>query len=99
LISNSVVHQSPPACTVQRLRPGGALHFVEHGQAPDPKVQRWQRRLEPLNKRLAGGCHFTRQIPEMIEQTGFVIERLDAYYFEGEHKPFGRTFEGRAVKR
>ena len=35
----------------------------------------------------------------MIEQTGFVIERLDAYYFEGEHKPFGRTFEGRAVKR
>ena len=81
------------------LKPGGALHYVEHGRAPDLKVERWQRRIEPLNKRFAGGCHLTRKIPDLIEQAGFVVEKLDTYYFEGEPKPFGYTFEGRAVKR
>jgi hypothetical protein len=52
-----------------------------------------------LNKRLAGGCHLTRKIPETIEQAGFVVEQLSNYYFKGEPKPFGYTFEGRAVKR
>ncbi len=84
---------------IQRvLRPGGSLHFVEHGHAPDPKVERWQRRIEPMNKRLAGGCHLTRRIPDLIDQAGFVIEQLDTYYIDGEPKPFGYTFEGRAVK-
>ena len=81
------------------LKPGGVLHFVEHGRAPDPKVQRWQRRIEPLNKRLAGGCHLTRPISNLIQGAGFEIEELDTYYFVGEPKPFGYTFEGRAVKR
>jgi ubiquinone/menaquinone biosynthesis C-methylase UbiE len=80
------------------LRRGGTFHFVEHGHAPDPKVARWQARLEPLNKRLAGGCHLTRHIPEIIEQAGFVIEQLDTYYFKGEAKPFAYTFEGLASK-
>jgi SAM-dependent methyltransferase len=81
------------------LKPGGVFHFVEHGHAPDAKVQRWQRRIEPLNKRLAGGCHLTRPIPDLIEQAGLVIERLDSYYFDGEPRPFGYTFEGNAIKR
>ena len=81
------------------LQPGGVFHFVEHGHAPDAGVARWQRRLEPLNKRLAGGCHLTRQIDESITKAGFDIDRLDAYYFKGEPKPFGYTFEGRATKR
>ncbi|MBF6558344.1 MAG: class I SAM-dependent methyltransferase [Acidimicrobiales bacterium] len=81
------------------LKPGGALHFVEHGHAPDPNVATWQRRIEPLNKRLAGGCHLTRKIPETVEQAGFEVEQLDSYYFKGEPKPFGYTFEGRAIKR
>ena len=81
------------------LRPGGELHFVEHGHAPDSNVANWQRRIEPLNKRLAGGCHLTRKIPEMIEQAGFEFRQLDSYYFQGEPKPFGYTFEGRATKR
>jgi SAM-dependent methyltransferase len=81
------------------LKPGAALHFVEHGHAPDRKVERWQRRIEPMNKRLAGGCHLTRKIPDLIEQAGFVVEQLETYYFEGEPKPFGYTFEGRAVKK
>ena len=81
------------------LKPGGAFHFVEHGHAPDAGIARWQTRLEPFNKRVAGGCHLTRAIPETIEQAGFVVEDLDSYYFKGEPKPFGYTFEGRAVKR
>ncbi len=81
------------------LKPGGALHFVEHGHAPDVTVERWQRRLEPLNKRVAGGCHLTRNMPALLEEAGFVVEQLESYYFKGEPKPFGYTFEGRAVKR
>src|SRR6266542_5591239 len=69
------------------LKPGGSFHFVEHGHAPDPSVAKWQRRLEPLNKRLAGGCHLTRHIAEEIGRAGFAIETLDTYYFEGEPKP------------
>ena len=81
------------------LKPGGAFHFVEHGHAPDPKIQQWQRRLEPLNKRLAGGCHLTRRMLDLIEQAGFQVQLLNTYYFEGPPKPFGYTYEGRAVKR
>jgi SAM-dependent methyltransferase len=80
------------------LKPDGVLHFVEHGHAPDAQVQRWQVRLEPLNRRLAGGCHLTRRIPNLINGAGFAVEELDAYYFTGEPRPFGYTYEGRAVK-
>lgn len=80
------------------LKPGGTFHFVEHGHAPDPGVARWQERLEPLNKRIFGGCHLTRKISESVEHAGFAFERLDTSYFKGDPKPFGYTFEGRAVK-
>ena len=80
------------------LKPGGDLNFVEHGHAPDANVARWQQRIEPGNKKLAGGCHLTRQIDESIENAGFRIEHMDTYYIKGEPKPFGYTFEGRAVK-
>ena len=80
------------------LKAGGSFHFVEHGHAPDPKIAHWQERVEPLNKRLAGGCHLTRRISNSIEQAGFEIEHLDTYYFKGEPKIFGSTFEGRARK-
>jgi SAM-dependent methyltransferase len=81
------------------LKPGGAMHFVEHGHAPDANVARWQRRLEPLNQRLAGGCHLTRRISDRVEGAGFAIEQLDTYYFKGEPKPLAYTYEGRARKR
>lgn len=81
------------------LKPGGSLHFVEHGHAPDESVARWQVRFEPLNKRLAGGCHLTRRIPDALERAGFAVEQLDSYYFKGEPRPFGYTYEGRALKR
>lgn len=65
------------------LRPGGTLHFVEHGLAPDPGVVKWQHRLEPLQKAVAGGCHLTRDIPALIEGAGFTITELDQFYDEG----------------
>jgi SAM-dependent methyltransferase len=80
------------------LKPGGTLHFVEHGHAPDERVARWQSRVEPVWKPLAGGCHLTRPIAQLIEDGGFAVDKLETYYFEGEPKVFGYTFEGRAVK-
>lgn len=65
------------------LKPGGTFHFVEHGLAPDTKVQRMQHRLEPLQKRLFGGCHLTRQVPDLLAAAGFEITELDTFYEDG----------------
>lgn len=68
------------------LKPGGTLHFVEHGLAPDDEVQRWQHRLEPLQKRLFGGCHLTRPILDLLTTAGFTISAVDVFYEEGAPK-------------
>ena len=68
------------------LRPGGTLHFVEHGLAPDDDVQRWQHRLEPVQKRLFGGCHLTRQIVDLITDADFSVTELDVFYEPGAPK-------------
>ena len=62
------------------LRPGGTLHFVEHGLAPDEPVRRWQRRLDPLQQRLFGGCHLTRPIARLLTDAGFTVTELDTFY-------------------
>ena len=62
------------------LRPGGTLHFLEHGLAPDEQVRRWQRRLDPVQKRIAGGCRFTRPVVELLITAGFTIKELDVFY-------------------
>jgi SAM-dependent methyltransferase len=80
------------------LRPGGQLHFLDHGLAPDERVRRWQRRLDPLQQRLAGGCHFTRPIAEMIRAAGFTITSLDEFYEPGP-KVGGADSLGIAVLR
>jgi ubiquinone/menaquinone biosynthesis C-methylase UbiE len=79
------------------LKPGAALHFVEHGLAPDASVARWQGRLEPLQKRLAGGCHLTRRIPPSIEQAGFTVQRLETFYDEAVPKVLGADSLGVAT--
>jgi ubiquinone/menaquinone biosynthesis C-methylase UbiE len=71
------------------LRPGGTLHFLEHGLAPDESVARWQRRLEPVQKRLFGGCHLTRPIVDLVEKGGFVIREADVFYKKGFPKAIG----------
>ena len=65
------------------LKPDGRLHFVEHGLAPDLNVQRWQQRFEPIQKRLSGGCHLTRQITELIEGAGFTLVEVERFYEDG----------------
>lgn len=65
------------------LRPSGAFHFLEHGLSSEPRVARWQRRLTPIHRRIAGGCHLDREIDEMIAQAGFQLERLDHPYMKG----------------
>lgn len=59
------------------LRPGGLLAFAEHGLSPDASVARWQRRLDPIERRVAGGCHLTRDIPALVGGAGFDIVTLD----------------------
>ena len=79
------------------LRPGGALHFVEHGRSTDLSVARWQDRLTPLQRRLAGGCHLNRQIDRLVAGCGLELTRIENYYAQGP-KAFGYMFEGTATK-
>jgi ubiquinone/menaquinone biosynthesis C-methylase UbiE len=62
------------------LRDGGTLHFLEHGIAPDEGVRRWQRRIEPLQKRVFDGCHLTRAIDSLVEESGLVLESVERAY-------------------
>jgi ubiquinone/menaquinone biosynthesis C-methylase UbiE len=80
------------------LRPGGSLEFLEHGRAADTNVQKWQDRITPLQRRLAGGCHLNRPIDALLTDGGLHIDRLDNYYIKGP-KVFGYMYEGTATRR
>ena len=77
------------------LKPGAPLHFLEHGRSPDPKLARWQDRLTPLNRRIAGGCHLNRPIADLLRNAGFCMDSLDNYYLPGP-KAVTYLYEGRA---
>ncbi len=79
------------------LRPGGALHFLEHGRSPRPEVARWQDRLTPLQRRIGGGCHLNRPIDQLVADSGLLVSQMDNYYMKGP-KAFGYMFEGVATK-
>lgn len=79
------------------LRPGGQLLFCEHGRAEDVRVQRWQDRLNPLWKLLAGGCHLNRPIKQNICDGGFEIVEETSQYLPGSPKFAGFVCYGRAV--
>jgi ubiquinone/menaquinone biosynthesis C-methylase UbiE len=78
------------------LRPGGRFHFLEHGRSPDPGVATWQQRLEPLQRRVAGGCHLTRCPADLVESAGFELVRVDSRYARGP-RPWSWFTEGVAV--
>ena len=75
------------------LKPGGRLLFCEHGLAPDASVVRWQHRLTPYWKPLAGGCHLNRDIPALIESGGFTLGALSSDYLKGP-KPMTYVYSG-----
>lgn len=77
------------------LKPNGQLLFAEHGRSSDSRVCRWQDRLTPLWKRISGGCHLNRGIAELIETSGFRIDRLETGYMKGP-KPMTFMYEGSA---
>jgi ubiquinone/menaquinone biosynthesis C-methylase UbiE len=76
------------------LRPGGRFYFVEHGHADDPRVARWQERLNGFEQKVFGGCHLNRDISALIRQAGFEIERLDHAYLKGAPKFAGFLYRG-----
>jgi len=78
------------------LKPGGQILFSEHGKAPDAKVHRWQNRIDPIWKKLAGGCHSGRDIPALFEQAGLKLEGLEQMYIPGP-KVLGYNYWGAAA--
>jgi ubiquinone/menaquinone biosynthesis C-methylase UbiE len=75
------------------LKPSGRLLFIEHGRAPDESVRRWQERLNPGWRRLAGGCHLNRPIDTLIASAGFRIVQLERGYGAGP-RPFDYLYRG-----
>lgn len=80
------------------LEPSGRWLFVEHGRAPDERVHRWQDRLTPAWRHVAGGCHLNRAIPVLLEASGFRIERIESAYMQGP-RIMTFTYEGVATPR
>jgi ubiquinone/menaquinone biosynthesis C-methylase UbiE len=77
------------------LKPTGKLIFCEHGKAPDERIQKWQNRVNPIWKRLGGGCNLNRDIPLLIEENGFKINTMETMYIPG-WKPASFNYWGTA---
>lgn len=76
------------------LRPGGRLYFLEHGLSPEAKVQRWQHRLTPLQKFLFDGCHLDRDIPALLQESGFKVGECRQFYLPKEPKSLAFLSQG-----
>ena len=77
------------------LKPEGKLLFVEHGLSPEPGVERWQRRLTPVWRRIAGGCHLNRNVDQLLRAAGFVLMKLQTEYADGP-RPMAYMYHGSA---
>jgi len=90
-----------PAAALSQLRrvlkPGGRFFFVEHGRSPELGVQRWQDRLNGIQRFAFGGCNMNRDIERLVRDAGFDFDEIEKYYLEGQPKLF--TFLTRAVAR
>jgi SAM-dependent methyltransferase len=80
------------------LKPGASLHFLEHGLSDDPKVVGWQHRLEPVQRRFAGGCHLTRDPAELAEAAGLRVKSVERGSLPGGPKALTAGFFGEAVR-
>ena len=83
---------------VRVLRPDGCLLFCEHGLAPDEGIRKWQRRMNPLWKRVSGGCHLDRDVPALLRDGGFRLVEAETLYLPG-WKLASFNYWGRAVPR
>jgi ubiquinone/menaquinone biosynthesis C-methylase UbiE len=78
------------------LRPGGRLLFCEHGEAPDAGIRKWQARINPIWKKIAGGCNLNRPIPACLEEAGFEIGKLETMYVPNTPKIAAFNYWGHA---
>jgi ubiquinone/menaquinone biosynthesis C-methylase UbiE len=80
------------------LKPGGELLFLEHGESPHTSTRKWQHRITPGWKKIAGGCHLNRPIDSLIEEAGFTISELTNFYMPKAPRIAGYLYQGRAHK-
>ena len=94
----TVPHAEAALAEIMRVvRPGGRFHLVEHGRAPEPKVARWQERLDPVQRRLGDGCHLSRDTVALLTAAGFEIVDLEQRYVKGP-KPWSWFTRAAAVR-
>ena len=95
-------------CTIQDLesslkeirrvmKDDAVMLFIEHGIAPDANVIKWQNRVNPLWGKLFGGCNINRNIPEIIQSSGFTLNSLDQMYLPNTPKVVGYNYWGKAT--
>jgi ubiquinone/menaquinone biosynthesis C-methylase UbiE len=80
------------------LKPGGKYYFLEHGLADNPKTQKWQHRLNPIQNIWADGCNLNRDMKSLIKNAGLEIIEMKNYYMKRDPKIVGYMYEGIAVK-
>lgn len=80
------------------LKPGGRLYFLEHGLAQRPSSAAWQRRLNPIQRRVAGGCHLDRDIPALLEAAGFHRQQIEVEELPRTPRIFGTLYSGSMIK-
>jgi ubiquinone/menaquinone biosynthesis C-methylase UbiE len=80
------------------LKPDGKFLLLEHGLSPEPKVQKWQRRLNWLQVRLAGGCHLDRDMRALVSAEPFASLEVDEFYIDKTPRTHGYMYRGIATK-
>jgi len=80
------------------LKPDGHYYFLEHGLSNERHIQKWQHRLNPIQKVIAAGCHINRDIVQLIKSVGLDVHSLKNFYIKGDPKTHGFTYLGVAGK-
>jgi len=80
------------------LKDNGKLLFCEHGLAPDKNIAKWQKIINPIWNKIAGGCNLNRNIPELITSSGFKISNMEEMYLPNTPKFAGYNYWGVARK-